>query len=95
MIANTELITMIEVEGLDYRMSLTQKVGRLGSLLPRLDILSILPCPSGRWRVLSGHPKSILTSACRPHHYPSDRAFSAHVHEGDRCCNRVSVYDAH
>ena len=46
----------IEVEDLDYRMSLMQKMGRLGSSLPRLGILSILPCLSGLRRALAGHP---------------------------------------
>ena len=54
----------IKVEDLDYRMPLIHKVGRLGSLLPWLNILSILLRPAEHRRILLGHLKAILASAC-------------------------------
>jgi hypothetical protein len=82
----------IEVEDLDYRMSLMQKMGRLGSSLPRLGILSILPCLSGLRRALAGHPQSISSFVCRPYHYPSGHAVLGLECVRNRHRNCASVY---
>ena len=74
-----------------------QKMGRPGSLLPRLDILSILPHPSECRRVASGLFKAIVASvrgSCR--HRP-DRPVPgcAFCLVGGWCRTCAFVYDVH
>jgi hypothetical protein len=78
-------------------MPLIQKVGKPGSLLPWLNILSILPRPSERRRILLGLLKAISASARGFYHRPSAHTVPARALDpaGDRCRTCVSVYDVH
>ena len=78
-------------------MPLKQKMGRPGSSLPWLNILSILPYPSERRRISLGLLKAILAPARGSHRRRSDHAVPACAFclEGDRCRTCAFVYDVH
>ena len=78
-------------------MPLIQKVGRPGSLLPWLNILSILPRPSERRRILLGLLRAISASARGFDHRPSAHTVPSCVLDpaGNRFRTCVIVSDVH
>jgi hypothetical protein len=72
-------------------------MGRPGSLLPWLNILSILPRPSERRRVLLGLLRAISASARGFYHRPSAHMVpSCFLHPaGNQCRTCVFVCDVH
>ena len=76
---------------LNYRITVNIKMRRPDSLLHRLNILSILPCPSERWRILLGASALGCELASSAHMVPSCVFHLA----GNRSRTCVCVYDVH
>ena len=78
-------------------MPLKQKMGRPGSLLPRLDVLSILPYPPEHRRISLGLLKAIAAPARGVDRHRSDHVVPACAFclAGDQCRTCAFVYDVH